>query len=75
MIPPPITNTLAPTLISAKWMACRPTAVGSTIAPSSSFTVSGSFITISGLTFVSLASAPGLVSDSPTAYVQVEGQY
>ena len=56
-------------------MACRPTAVGSTIAPSSSFTVSGSFITISGLTFVSLASAPGLVSDSPTAYVQVEGQY
>src|SRR5574344_2185823 len=74
MIPQPTTNTLSPTLISAKCIACRPTAVGSTIATSSSLILSGTLITISGLIAVFLVYAPGFVNANPTAYVQVSKQ-
>ena len=75
MIPPPITNTFSPIFISAKCTACNPTALGSTIATSSSLTLSGTFNTISGLIAILGAKAPGLVKESPVALVQVSGQY
>ena len=75
MIPPPIIKTLLPTLISAKLIACKLTAEGSTIAASSSLILSGILRTISPRHLIYSLYAPGLVKESPKASVHVERQY